>query len=92
MSNEIKWKDSEQLFSSGTIHGWLGKVPSFSLNWNSAMSREDPDRESKRWTLECGLPGIKSNLGNYPTREIAQKKAELVLNLWLEIAGLQIKE
>jgi hypothetical protein len=64
---------------------YLGKFKVLRVAYNSGRQKGD---DSKMYIVESYLPGVKEHQGYYPTQELAQKRAELVLNYWLEKALL----
>jgi hypothetical protein len=64
---------------------YLGKFKVLMVAYNSGRPKGD---ESKTYVLDSYLPGLKTFQGYYPTEELAQKRAEFVLNYWLEQAIL----
>lgn len=64
---------------------YLGKFKVLMVAYNGGRPKGD---DSKTYLVESYLPGLKEHQGYYPTEELAQERAEYVLNYWLEQAIL----
>ena len=80
----LTWAEDTRTYSSGVI-GNLGKWKVFSIHWDAFRSRNS---DTPPYVLNCSLPGIKANLGNFEDIEEGKIKAEKVLQHWLEKSTL----
>ena len=83
----FKWIKDKGRFANGD-ELYLGDVtmPVAGVHWTS-LSRNAPE-DAPRYKATCTLPGIKNDLGNYPTEEKAKEKAENTVKFWINKAGL----
>jgi len=79
---KIRWDENTRQYATGEI-GSVGRWKLFSTSWNSCMSRDDPDKESKKISLGVKLPGLK-NTFLFSSHEEAKQKANELLEYWIE--------
>jgi len=73
---KLTWERQDGQYSNG-YNGKLGKWTVFTCTWDSTGHKDTPH------SLRSLLPGIKNNLGNFATSELAFAKAVSVLSHWL---------
>jgi hypothetical protein len=79
----LRWERKTSQYSNGW-DGILGKYVVFQCIWDPCASDK-----SKPHCLKSGLPGLKSDLGNFETSEQAFAYAERALAVWLKNAELR---
>jgi hypothetical protein len=85
--NLIEWTPNKGQFASGES-GKRNGVELFSTHYDACRSKGS---DVPPWQLTCKLPSIKPILGNFKTKEEANKKAEEVFNYWLTKLNLSVK-
>ena len=74
----MEWKQDNGKYSCGEIL-FLGPWKVGECHYDSTRNRNDP----KKYAATCLLPGIKSLLGHFETREKAAEVAEKAVAHWL---------
>lgn len=82
----LKWKTVETPYTSRKF-GFLGGYGAFTVQWDVMTNK----RDAAKYKLRCKLNGIKEDLGNFESEELAMEKAEFVLSLWMDKSGLTVK-
>ncbi len=72
----LKWKDDVL---------YVGKIKVGSVHYSSFISREDP----KKYQATCFLPGIKSDLGRFETKDAAKTQVETGVNRFLKLLSIE---
>ena len=81
----LKWHDSTSRFNSGEDL-YIGKVKVANIHFDG-VSR-NPDKH-KAVTY---MSGVKENLGNFATIELAKERAEIAAKYWIENCLTKPKE
>lgn len=80
--SKIKWSKKINRDSTyGHWFGYIGDVEAFAIWWSIY---NEPCHN-----LECRLPGVIGDLGQYATLQAAKDEAEAALCSWLESAKLE---
>lgn len=82
----INWERDNNLKCSSGLIGYSGKYIFFSIIWDCMRSKASGIPPYK---LITALPGVKRCLGNFESEEDAKKKAESVLEYWVNRAGIK---
>jgi hypothetical protein len=78
-------KESEQKYINGSDI-YAGKWIIGSVAWSLSKTKEEKEK-GLDWIVNCKLPGIKSNLGSFASKEDGLKKLQSVFNYWINKAG-----
>ena len=75
---EIVWKEVKQTFGGMSNKAYAGKFNVGSVFYSSYVPRGDPNK----YQAYCSLPGIKDDLGHFPTRQDAIDKVNSAVLYW----------
>lgn len=78
-----EWKQNTGQYSSGEIL-FVGKWAIGGYHWDGMRSKDNPNA----YKATCKLPGIKTDLGNFPTADEAKQKAEVAASHWFKNCNL----
>ena len=84
----LTWKKDTEQFSSGEI-GFRNGVKVFQFFYDACKPKYSTD--NKHWKLNCLLPGIKSDLGNFESGERCKEYAERAFEFWINELNLTTK-
>ena len=81
MKLNFLWKENKAQYQTGESL-YLNRIRVASYGWNSAMPRDDPDKDKKRWSGNISLPSLKKESVYGASADKVKTKIEKITASW----------